>query len=79
MAVCESITMSADRGSMISLADVKIGARFLSRLPSFLRHPLTLEQARAILRRRFERRETDFLAIAKSGIYQRAHSPYQPL
>jgi len=65
--------------SLISLADVTIGARFFCKLPSFLRHPLTLEQARATLRRRFEQREADFLAIARLGIYQRARSPYRQL
>jgi hypothetical protein len=71
--------MTARKNSLISLADATIGARFLSRLPAFLRHRITPEQARAILRRRFEQREADFLAIAKLGIYQRAHSPYLSL
>jgi hypothetical protein len=73
------LSMTARKNSLISLADVVIGARFLSRLPAFLRHRITPEQARAILRRRFEQREADFLAIAKLGIYQQAQSPYRQL
>jgi hypothetical protein len=73
------MTEAARLDSFISLADVTIGARFLSRLPAFLRHRISPKQARAILRRRFEQREADFLAIAKLGIYQQAQSPYLPL
>jgi len=66
-------------GSLFPFEDVAVGARFFSRLPSFLRHRISPEQARATLRQRLERREADFLAIAKLGIYQRAQSPYLPL
>lgn len=79
MAVCDSITMSADRNSMISLEDVKIGARFFWRLPSFLRHPLSVEEARATLRQRLERREVDFLTIARRAVYEHPGSPYRQL
>jgi len=73
------MTLTAHRDSLISLADVTIGARFLRRLPSFLRHPLSLGEARATLLRRLERREADFLTIARRAIYEHPGSPYRSL
>lgn len=51
-------------------------ARFFPRLPSFLRRPITSEEAHATLRRRRERRPEDFLALARRAIYEYAASPY---
>ena len=65
--------------SFMNLTNVTIGARFLSRLPSFLQHPLSLQEARAILRRRLERREFHFLDIVQRAIYQHPQSPYRQL
>ena len=65
--------------SRISLENVIIGTRFLSRLPSFLRHPTSSQEARAILRRRFEQREENFLAVVKQAVYGHAASPYRQL
>jgi hypothetical protein len=62
-----------------SFEDVVIGARFLCRLPSFLRHPVSIEEARVTLRQRLERRETDFLTIARRAIYEYPDSPYRQL
>ncbi len=67
------------RDSIVSFADIAMGARFIGRLPSFLRHPLTIEHARATLRRRLERREADFLTIARRAIYEHPGSPYRTL
>jgi hypothetical protein len=53
--------------------------RFFPRLPSFLRHPITSDEAHATLRRRRERREVDFLALARRAIYEHATSPYREL
>ena len=61
------------------LADVLIGARFFGKLPAFLRRRLTLAEARAILEVRLERRELDFLALAKRAIYGNPQSPYRRL
>jgi hypothetical protein len=61
------------------LEDVVAGARFYWSLPSYLRHPISLEEARATLRRRLERREADFLALARRAIYRHAGSPYRRL
>ncbi len=64
---------------LISLDNLQIGARFLQKLPSFLRHPLRLDEARAILRGRLERREADFLALVHGTIYANPASPYRRL
>lgn len=56
-----------------------MGARFLRGLPSFLRHPVGLDEARTILRRRLERRQDDFLTLVGSAVYGQADSPYRKL
>ncbi len=66
-------------GGFLSVADVLAGARFLRRLPAFLRHPVSLEEARVILRRRLERREADFLGLMKRAVFEYPASPYRPL
>ncbi len=48
-------------------------------LPHFLRHGLTLEKARCIVRERMEHREDNFLHLVESSIYGNARSPYLPL
>ncbi len=53
--------------------------RFLWSLPGFLRHPFTLEEARATLRRRLERRGADFLALLHTAVFGQASSPYRQL
>jgi hypothetical protein len=61
--------------------DLALGARFLWRLRSFLRHPVSTQQARSILRRRLEWREADFLTLVRQAVYSRAgrSSPYRKL
>ena len=61
------------------LHDLLMGARFLVDLPRFLRRPVTIEEARATLGRRLERREEDFLALVKRTIYDHPPSPYRAL
>lgn len=61
------------------LADAALGARFLSRLPAFLRSRLTPERARDILRRRLAERGKDFLTLARTAIYGNPASPYRQL
>ena len=65
--------------SLVPFADIAAGVRFLGRLPSFLRHPIGSAEARAIVRRRLERREADFLAVAERLIYGYDGSPYRRL
>jgi hypothetical protein len=64
---------------MTALGDLRTGARFLWQVPGFLRHPLTIEEARATLRQRLEHREADFLALAQHAIYEYPPSPYRTL
>ena len=61
------------------LEDVRAGARLLWTLPGFLRHPVSLEEARATLCRRLQRREADFLNLARGAIYGNLASPYRQL
>jgi hypothetical protein len=55
------------------------GATFFPALVSHLRQPLTVEAARAILRRRLERREADFLSLMRGSVFGNRPSPYRPL
>jgi hypothetical protein len=64
---------------MLDIADARAGARLLRRLPAFLRRPITAEEARATLRDRLERRDADFLTLARRLIYGHAVSPYRAL
>ena len=63
----------------MSFTEMVAGARFAARLPAFLRRPLTVGEARAIVRRRLGARETDFLTLARTAIYDRPESPYRQL
>ena len=58
--------------------DVRAGLDLLRRLRPFLRHPVRVPEALAALRRRFERREADFLALVGSAVFD-ADSPYRRL
>jgi hypothetical protein len=60
-------------------ADLKMYARFALGLRGFLRHTMTLEEARAIVQRRLEERESNFLRMVEKGIYGYPRSPYLPL
>jgi hypothetical protein len=61
------------------LADLRTGVGFLARLPRFLRRPLTVAEARAVVRRRLETREADFLALAARLVLGRPSNPYRRL
>jgi hypothetical protein len=61
------------------IQDAAVGARLLRSLPGFLRHPVSLDEARATLRCRLEQREADFLALARRLIYGKWPSLYRPL
>src|SRR5258706_10308571 len=55
------------------------GVRFLAALPPLLRRPLTPARARALVRRRLEQREADFLDLARRVIYHQPRHPYRRL
>ncbi len=58
---------------------LKLFARFPLALRRFLRRPLTVEEARRIIKERLERRAENFLRIAERSIYGQARSPYLAL
>jgi hypothetical protein len=61
------------------LNDLQMYARFARGLRSFLQNPLSLDEARAIVRRRMEEREKNFLRLVERGIFGYPQSPYRPL
>jgi hypothetical protein len=61
------------------LSDLKMYGRFAWGLPGFLRHPITLEEAKAIVQRRMAEREENFLRLVRKGIFGYPKSPYLPL
>jgi len=48
-------------------------------LRSFLRHSITLEEARTSVRKRVEEREANFLRLVERGVFGYSRSPYLPL
>jgi hypothetical protein len=71
--------MTAQPWSHLPLEELVMGARFLRQLPHFLRRPVRGEEARAVLRHRLEHRNADFLALARTMIFDRPDSPYRTL
>ena len=65
--------------SVLPLSEIWVGARFLTRLPLFLRYRVDVPEARRILRRRLERRGDDFLTLVRHGVYERPASLYRQL
>lgn len=61
------------------LADLQMYGRFAWGLRDFLRHRLSLEEARAIVQRRLAERENNFLRLVERGIFGYPKSPYLPL
>src|SRR5262245_4938683 len=64
---------------MISIQETLLGARLLVSLVPFLRAPVGLAEARALLRQRLEHRERDFLALVRDAVYANPGSPYRTL
>jgi hypothetical protein len=56
--------------------DFKMYARFAFGLRSFLRHTMTLEEAEAIVRKRMDDREVNFIRLLEKGVYGYKRSPY---
>lgn len=59
--------------------DVLVGGSFMLNLRGYLRHPVTLDQARATLRERLEHRDADFLALVRRAVFGYPASPYRRL
>jgi hypothetical protein len=64
---------------MSMLADLKMYTRFALGLRGFLRHTITLEEAKAIVQQRLAERESNFLRLVERGIFGYPRSPYLPL
>jgi len=60
-------------------SDLRVAAGLARSVPRFLRHPLTVSDARRELASRLARREHDFLALARDAIYGHASSIYRQL
>jgi hypothetical protein len=56
-----------------------LGIRLVGKLSSFLKQTIRPERATALLRQRLERREKDFLDLAKKIIFGHPRSPYTAL
>ena len=54
-------------------------AGFLRGLPAFLRQRLSLEDARAIVKRRLAEREANFILTLEGAVFRNASSPYRKL
>jgi hypothetical protein len=61
------------------LSDIKAYGRFAWGFRDFLENPLSLEDAKAILRQGLRERETNFLNLVEHGIYGYPNSPYLSL
>ena len=70
--------MIADSLSVL-LEDLLMGGRLVTGLTNYLRNPLTLTEARTILRQRLQRRETDFLALVRDAVMAAPENPYRTL
>jgi hypothetical protein len=64
---------------MAFLSDLRMYTRFAWGLRGFLKHILTLDEAKAIVKKRMEGRETNFLRLIRRGIFGCPKSPYLPL
>jgi hypothetical protein len=63
----------------VSFRDLRLAARFLRRVPSHLRRPLTVDHATTMVRERLARREAAFLELVTRTVYADPRSPYRRL
>ncbi len=59
--------------------DLKMYSRFAAGLGDFFRRPIPLAEARAIVARRMNEREENFLRLVERGVFGWPASPYLPL
>ena len=62
-----------------TLDDLTSAVRFLTQLPRLLRRTFTTEEVHALLRRDLERREVNFLDLARTAIFANSKSPFRKL
>ena len=76
----EAVLREAQKLFMSETLDyLKTFARFPFALRRFLRHTLTLDEARRIVREQMARREENFLRVVERNVYGYPRSPYLPL
>lgn len=61
---------------MTVLRDIRGYARFAAGLHGFLKHPLTLDDARCIIRELDKQRTANFLRLVERGVFAHPGSPY---
>jgi len=61
------------------LDDLRMYTRFAWGLRKFLKRTLTIEEAKVIIKKRMEERESNFLRLVRKGIFGYPKSPYLPL
>ncbi len=59
--------------------DLKMYWRFARGLRNFLQNPISLQEARAVVSRRMNEREENFLRLVERGVFGYAPSPFLPL
>lgn len=59
--------------------EAALGIRLVWRFKSFLKNPLSADEAKSLIRLRLENREKDFLSLVKRNIYEQTASPYRTL
>jgi hypothetical protein len=64
---------------MMALRHLPQSLRFAWGLQDFLRHPISLEEAEATVRRRMAQREENFLLLVERAIFGYPDSPYLPM
>ncbi len=63
-------------GARVFFREGLMGARLVSKLPSYLRRPIPADEAKRTVRARLDRREEDFLDHVHRFVYARPESPY---
>ena len=58
-----------------ALEDLAMFARYATKLPQFLRKPLSHADAECYIRRSLASRERNFLALLRRGVYDNPRSP----
>jgi len=63
----------------ISRDDLASAWQLVRGLPALIRHPLRVDEARAVLRRRLERRDERFVTFVRLAVFENSSSPYRAL
>ena len=60
-------------------SETRAFARFIWGLPRFLRHRMSYDEARGIIRQRLRDRDTNFLSSIERGVFGNPRSPYRTM